>query len=224
MARTPTRTSTRATSDGFTLVELTLVVLIVGILMSMALPRLTILAGERLDSGARRLATLIRYLHDEAALRGTVYRLTLDLDEASWAVHSWSPLASSQSSQSSASAGSFLGAAGGDTPPAGRDSPALFSAAVKLDEAALRETNEDKFRTGWDPYAAAGALPDGVVFDDVATADSVETTGARALYFLPEGSMENVRIALRGESGRTVELQVDGVTGNVTVRDTERGS
>lgn len=210
MARTPTRTSTRATSEGFTLVELTLVVLIVGILMSMALPRLTILAGERLDSGARRLATLIRYLHDEAALRGTVYRLTLDLDEASWAVHSWAPLAASASPEF-----------GTDT---AAGTPAPFSAAVKLDEQALREKNENRFTAGWDPYAAAGTLPDGVVFEYVATADSVENTGARALYFLPEGSMENVRIALQGETGREVELRVDGVTGHVAVRDRERGS
>jgi hypothetical protein len=36
--------------------------------------------------------------------------------------------------------------------------------------------------------------------------------------------MENVRIALQGETGREVELRVDGVTGHVAVRDRERGS
>ena len=79
-------TSTPATSDGarpaagFTLIEVTLVILIIGVLLSLAVPRLSLLGQARLDGTARRIATLISYLHDEAALRGRIYRLTLDLD------------------------------------------------------------------------------------------------------------------------------------------------
>ena len=65
---------------GFTLIELALVLLILGILTTLAAPSLSWLGAARLDTDARRLAATISYLHDEAALRGRVYRLTLDLD------------------------------------------------------------------------------------------------------------------------------------------------
>lgn len=65
---------------GFTLIELALVLLILGILVTLAAPSLSWLGAARLDTDARRLAATISYLHDEAALRGRVYRLTLDLD------------------------------------------------------------------------------------------------------------------------------------------------
>jgi general secretion pathway protein H len=67
-------------SSGFTLIELALVLLILGILATLAAPSLSWLGAAHLDTDARRLAATISYLHDEAALRGRVYRLTLDLD------------------------------------------------------------------------------------------------------------------------------------------------
>jgi len=96
------RISTHATSDrharahspaarassvaGFTLIELALVLLIVGILAGVALPSLARLGRAHIDGEAQHLATMISYLHDEAALRGRTYRLTLDLDEPGYAV------------------------------------------------------------------------------------------------------------------------------------------
>lgn len=96
------RTSTRATfrvtplnartsAAGFTLIELTLVLLIVGVLVSLAAPRLARLGEARVDASARRLATTIEYLYDEAALRGRIYRLTLDLDGARYTIRTRLP-------------------------------------------------------------------------------------------------------------------------------------
>lgn len=78
---------------GFTLIELTLVVLILGVLLTLTLPRLALLGEQRLDSAARRLAVLISYLHDESALRGRIYRLTLDLDRENYRVEVERPYA-----------------------------------------------------------------------------------------------------------------------------------
>ena len=74
--------STRANSDalGFSLLELTLVLLIVGVLLALAVPRLPEVGAVRADATAERLASLLRYLHDEAALRGRIYRLDVDVD------------------------------------------------------------------------------------------------------------------------------------------------
>ena len=92
------RTSTRASSDaressnarsraaGFTLIELALVLSILSVVVSLAAPSLSVLGGARIDSEARRLAAVISYLHDEAALRGRVYRLTFDAAGARYGV------------------------------------------------------------------------------------------------------------------------------------------
>ena len=86
-------TSTRATSNGFTLVELSLVLLILGVLLSLSVPRLLELGQAHLESSASRMANMISYLHDEASLRGRIYRLTLDLDRDSYTIEVRAPYA-----------------------------------------------------------------------------------------------------------------------------------
>jgi len=91
-------TSTRETSDarrrrhgGFTLIELAVVLLIVAILLSFVTPRLVALGQARREAAARRLATLLGYLYDEASLRGRTYRLTLDFTEGRYEVRALGP-------------------------------------------------------------------------------------------------------------------------------------
>jgi len=86
-------TSTRAISDyhrrrsgGFTLIELAVVLVIVAVLLSFVTPRLLTLGQARREAAARRLASLLGYLHDEASLRGRTYRLTIDLDDGRYEV------------------------------------------------------------------------------------------------------------------------------------------
>jgi general secretion pathway protein H len=71
---------------GFTLLELSLVLFILGLLMTVLLPHFGDMSGTRLESSARRLAALARYLNGEAAFSGQVYRIRYDLREQSYAV------------------------------------------------------------------------------------------------------------------------------------------
>lgn len=84
----------RKPRSGFTLIELAIVLVILGVLLSAALVRFPDPAADRLDRSARRMAAVLGYLHEEAALRGRVYRVTVDLDRESWKVESLRPWSS----------------------------------------------------------------------------------------------------------------------------------
>lgn len=71
----------RRRAGGFTLLELAVVLFIIGLLVTLAVPRLGEFGSARLDSTARRLAALARYLHGEAVFRSQLYRLHYDLDQ-----------------------------------------------------------------------------------------------------------------------------------------------
>jgi len=71
---------------GFTLLELSLVLFIIGLLVAVLLPRFGDIGGARLESSAHRLAALVRYLSGEAAFSGQVYRISYDLGAQTYAV------------------------------------------------------------------------------------------------------------------------------------------
>ncbi len=91
--------SERPDQRGFTLVELALVLLIVGVMVTIAVPRLPSLTAVRLQTEAEHLATRIAYLTDEAALRGRVYRMRLDLDAESYDTAALLPYAASENAR-----------------------------------------------------------------------------------------------------------------------------
>ena len=73
-------TSVENSRSGFTLIELSVALLLVVLLLSIAIPRLGEYADVELKSAVKMLATTMRYLHNEASLRKTFYRLVYDLD------------------------------------------------------------------------------------------------------------------------------------------------
>jgi general secretion pathway protein H len=81
---TPARSSDR--SAGFTLLELTVVILILGIAVSFVAPRLRDPDATTLVASANRIATTARYLFDEAAYQRLPMRLNLDLDHQTYFV------------------------------------------------------------------------------------------------------------------------------------------
>ena len=73
---------------GFTLIELSIVILIIAIVARIAIPQLRSVTGAELTATTRRLANTTRYLYEEAALRGTVLALYFDLDQQEyWVAH-----------------------------------------------------------------------------------------------------------------------------------------
>lgn len=74
-ARRPSRT------DGITLIELVVVLAIIAIAAAIIYPRISGLEEARLESDARKMASLIKYLSESAASRRLYYRVRFGLDE-----------------------------------------------------------------------------------------------------------------------------------------------
>ena len=80
-------------SSGFTLLELTVVLFIVGLLLVIVVPHLGDVGGARLEATAKRLAAVVRYLSGEAALQNRPYRLNYDLDKHTYWITVLTPTA-----------------------------------------------------------------------------------------------------------------------------------
>lgn len=83
----------RAWSPGFTLLELAVVIFIMGLMLTLAMPYLGGFRKAALRSQARRLAGRATYLFDEAAGHKLVLRLIFDMDNNRYAVASLDPYA-----------------------------------------------------------------------------------------------------------------------------------
>lgn len=69
-------------SGGFTLIELTMVILVIGIVGALVLPRFGgLLDRQQMRRTVNVVRGMVRQLHAKAALTKRVYRLTFDLDQ-----------------------------------------------------------------------------------------------------------------------------------------------
>jgi general secretion pathway protein H len=83
----------RNRAPGFTLLELAVVLFIMGLIMSIALPYLGGFQEAQLKSEARRLASRVNYLYEEAGAQKILLRLTFDIDNNSYFVTRLDPFA-----------------------------------------------------------------------------------------------------------------------------------
>lgn len=78
---TSTSNERRRREGGFTLIEIGLVLLIIGTIVALVVPRFRDQSLAELQAQTRKLAATFRFLREEAILNGRVYRLNIDLDQ-----------------------------------------------------------------------------------------------------------------------------------------------
>lgn len=78
---------------GFTLLELAIVLFIIGLVMTIAMPYFEGLQGAQLRSEARRLASRANYLYQEAGAQKVLLRITFDLDHNAYSTSRLDPFA-----------------------------------------------------------------------------------------------------------------------------------
>jgi len=76
--------TSRPWSNGFTLIELCVILLLIGLFSGLLIPNLNRFDQGNLDASARRLRGTIKYLYNEAALTGCEHRLIYDLDHGAY--------------------------------------------------------------------------------------------------------------------------------------------
>ncbi len=64
---------------GFTLIELMIVIVVIGVMLSLVIPRLGEIGEANLKRSVRHLTGMIRFLRDESQARKAVYRLRFDI-------------------------------------------------------------------------------------------------------------------------------------------------
>jgi prepilin-type N-terminal cleavage/methylation domain-containing protein len=75
------RAAGRAGQAGFTLIEIGVVLLVIGIVIGMVVPRFRDNSHAELVAASRKLALTFRFLRHEAILNGRTYRLNYDIDQ-----------------------------------------------------------------------------------------------------------------------------------------------
>jgi general secretion pathway protein H len=80
-------------SRGFTLIELAVVIFMIGLIMMIAMPHLSVFGDEQLKSQTRRIASYTNYLYQEAGTQKVVLKLTWDLDHDRYFVTRLDPFA-----------------------------------------------------------------------------------------------------------------------------------
>ena len=80
-------------APGFTLLELAVVLLLIGLVLAIAMPRFSAFQGTELRSQARRLAARSHYLYQEAGAQKVLLRLNFDLNRSVYFVTRLDPFA-----------------------------------------------------------------------------------------------------------------------------------
>lgn len=68
-------------SRGFTLIELAVVIVLLGVMLGLVIPTLTEMTGANVTRSSRHLSGMIRFLRDESEAKKAVYRLRFDVQD-----------------------------------------------------------------------------------------------------------------------------------------------
>lgn len=79
-------------SNGFTLIELAVVIVILGVMIALIVPQLGEMGEANLKRSARHLTGMIRFLHEQSQAKKTEYRLMFDIQEGRYWPEKWAPV------------------------------------------------------------------------------------------------------------------------------------
>lgn len=184
----------RAKSEsGFTLIEIMVVIGLMGLIMTLFLPGIGMALKVNINNSSRELATVIRAAHDEAILKGQVYRVAFDIDRGEY----WVEVGE-------------------------RDFLMKTAEQTEEETKRNQRRNDEEKAKHKEPFQLAAAvtkkkkaLPLGVKFTEILTArtKTAATSGVVYSHIFPFGFMEKTVIHLKDGMDRENTLAVSPVTG-----------
>jgi prepilin-type N-terminal cleavage/methylation domain-containing protein len=83
--------SSMSRKSGFTLVEIMLVIVLLSLLATAVVPRITNVFRVSVQSSVRRFGALVKYAFDQAILTNRIHRIVLDMEKQEWSLEAAPP-------------------------------------------------------------------------------------------------------------------------------------
>ncbi|HEY2729289.1 MAG TPA: type II secretion system protein [Polyangia bacterium] len=235
----------RARAQGFTLIEIIVVLAIVGLIMGLGVNALRSLARSDLRGAATHLSGAMRFLFDRASTTGKTHRLVLDLEGGRyWAeitddkfyvpreVESPEETRRREELEAKEDEERLAAEAKAAAATSGSSSSSSSSSGLPMDSSFdVSKLDVGEFRPKRARFAAFKelalkpvTLSKRVVFRSVYTPRSTEpvTSGRAYIYFFPLGQTEAAIVSLSDPGGETVySLVAHPITGRVRVYNQE---
>lgn len=188
---------------GFSLLEIMVVLLLVGVFTAIAIPTFQSINGSKLKSTANKLQGLIRDTYARASLSGKTCRIVFDMDKKEYWVEESADVVKVKSQEQE------------ETDKRDRE----------RDPAAAKLAKTPDFKAVEDELGEKQKLPEDIYFRSIWIDRFEERAGKGqvALYFFPDGYTEEAQIVVADdpEGKRLYNLVVEPLTGAVVIEDQE---
>jgi prepilin-type N-terminal cleavage/methylation domain-containing protein len=179
----------RRRADGFTLIEMLAVVLLMALVLSIFVPNLGVLRASALRDQARRVAADIEFARQRAVMTGKPHRVLLDLEEGGyrveWYVSETDPLGEEEDEPAKLDL-------------SGR-APLDLSPPVD-EELAYQPIPEHLGRQRW--------LEEGFFFEGIQTPEGWLTRGEAQIVFESDGTTDDSELVIVDDDENAIRLEV----------------
>lgn len=198
-----------------TLIEISIGLLILGLLMGVALPALEGVTGVRAREAAGKMTGLIRYLHSHSAITGKSCRLAFDIDARAYWAQCSEGVVTLDAEKEQSRDGAKVEEEKKDTDFA--SDGFAFDDRAAAEQEKQRIAKQAEFSEFTDDTIKKETLPQGVTMEVwVDHQREPYKKGLAYLYFFPQGYTERAQIWL--SANETVfTLKVSAITGKVKV-------
>jgi type II secretion system protein H len=201
------RTRTRPGSPGFTLIELLAVVLIIALMATLVMPRMSVRSGRLVREEARRLAADLEFARQQTLVTGIPYRVFIDLEGEAWRVEWYVTEARALGQAQDASAAPASATA---DPTSGDDG--------EPDLAPPRGA-ERAFYPVPSALGRVEGLEQAIHFAEVRTPTARVTKGNVVVAFALDGTADPTSIVLTDDDGHRVVVDVEPLEDTVGIRN-----
>jgi len=195
--------------EGFTLIEVMAVVVVIGIAMGLVLPNLTASRGAQLEQSARDVAVGLELARERAIVTGAAHRAFLDLDVGSVRIdwHVSEERAFEHLSED------------GDDEPGGTEEDIIqgYSASAPISLSPPAKEERDYYPVP-NRFGGEEWLPEDVFFEGVNTPEGWIEEGAVQIVFQSDGSTDYSEIFLTDVWANRVILEIHPLLEVIRIR------